>query len=74
MLHLWLFDALNQWGCDIVMNADWIIDVLSDLQTFARANDLAVLAEHLDDVAIVALAEIVSQYERAMHERQDASP
>lgn len=56
------------------MNADWIIDVLSDLQTFARANDLAVLAEHLDDVAIVALAEIVSQYERAMHERQDASP
>eukprot|EP00326_Haptolina_ericina_P031530 CAMPEP_0181247610 /NCGR_PEP_ID=MMETSP1096-20121128/44707_1 /TAXON_ID=156174 ORGANISM="Chrysochromulina ericina, Strain CCMP281" /NCGR_SAMPLE_ID=MMETSP1096 /ASSEMBLY_ACC=CAM_ASM_000453 /LENGTH=39 /DNA_ID= /DNA_START= /DNA_END= /DNA_ORIENTATION= len=39
------------------MRSDWILDVLTDLKTFATANDLPVLAEQLDDTAIVALAE-----------------
>jgi hypothetical protein len=46
------------------MRSDWILDVLTDLKTFASANDLPVLAEQLDDTAIVALAEIAALQER----------
>ena len=46
------------------MRSDWILDVLSDLKTFATANDLPVLAEQLDDTAIVALAEIAALHEK----------
>jgi len=37
---------------------DWIIDVLTDLKTFAVANDLDALAAKLDDTQLVAEAEI----------------
>jgi hypothetical protein len=51
------------------MRSDWILDVLTDLKTFARANELTALAEQLDDTAIVAMAEIAAlrekQYRRA---------
>ena len=46
------------------MRSDWILDVLSDLKSFATANDLPVLAEQLDDTAIVALAEIAALHEK----------
>jgi len=46
------------------MRSDWILDVLTDLKTFARANDLPALAEQLDDTAIVAMAEIAALNER----------
>lgn len=46
------------------MRSDWILDVLTDLKAFATANDLPVLAEQLDDTAIVALAEIAALHER----------
>lgn len=46
------------------MRSDWILDVLADLRTFAQSIDLPVLAEQLDDTAIVALAEIASLEER----------
>ena len=46
------------------MRSDWILDVLTDLKTFATANELPVLAEQLDDTAIVALAEIAALHER----------
>ena len=46
------------------MRSDWILDVLTDLKTFATANDLPVLAEQLDDTAIVPLAEIAALHER----------
>ncbi|MEL6101875.1 MAG: hypothetical protein AAFV87_17915 [Pseudomonadota bacterium] len=46
------------------MKSDWILDVLTDLKTFARANEMPVLAEQLDDTAIVAMAEISSMKER----------
>ena len=49
------------------MRSDWILDVLTDLKTFATANDLPVLAEQLDDTAIVALAEIASLHERTQN-------
>lgn len=46
-------------------NNDWILDVLSDLKSFALANDLGALAEQLDDTTLIAAAEIVSQTEEA---------
>lgn len=46
------------------MRSDWILDVLTDLKTFANANELPVLAEQLDDTAIVALAEIAALHDR----------
>jgi len=59
------------------MRSDWILDVLTDLKTFATANDLPVLAEQLDDTAIVALAEIAALHDRtqgnAHNEKQDSS-
>lgn len=44
---------------------DWILDVLSDLKTFAVANGLAGLAEQLDDTKLLAAAEIASKAEEA---------
>lgn len=46
------------------MRSDWILDVLADLKTFALSIDLPVLAEQLDDTALVALAEIASREEK----------
>jgi hypothetical protein len=40
------------------MRYGWIVDVLCDLKAFASSNGMSVLAEHLDDTAIVAAAEI----------------
>lgn len=40
------------------MTDKWIIDVLSDLRTFAQQNDLPALAEHLDDAKVIAASEI----------------
>ena len=42
------------------MAHDWIIDVLTDLKTFARANGMEALADHLDDTQMVAQTEIAS--------------
>ena len=42
------------------MGHEWIIDVLTDLKTFAVANDLDALAIQLDDTQLIALAEIAS--------------
>lgn len=42
------------------MAHDWIIDVLTDLKTFARSNGFDSLAEHLDDTQMVAQIEIAS--------------
>lgn len=40
------------------MRNDWILDVLTDLRTFARDNGLPELAERLDDAQLVAVAEL----------------
>lgn len=44
---------------------EWILDVLSDLKTFAAANGMSTLAEQLDDTRLVAAVEIASQKEEA---------
>lgn len=43
---------------EIVMQNDWILDVLSDLRSFAQENGLPRLAQHLDETALLAAAEI----------------
>lgn len=48
------------------MTNDWIIDVLSDLRSFADANGLAHLADQLDATRLVALAELASQKKGAV--------
>lgn len=40
------------------MQYRWILDVLTDLRTFAQANGLPALAEQLDDASLVAVTEI----------------
>ena len=40
------------------MQHDWIIDVLSDLRTFADNHSLGRLTEQLDDTILMAAAEI----------------
>jgi hypothetical protein len=42
------------------MQHDWIIDVLSDLRTFADNHSLGRLAEQLDDTILMAASEIQS--------------
>ncbi len=40
------------------MSKDWMIDVLVDLRSFAGANLMPGLAEHLDDAIMIAAAEL----------------
>jgi hypothetical protein len=40
------------------MTNDWIIDVLSDLRSFARQKGLNATADELEEVCLVALAEL----------------
>ncbi len=42
------------------MANEWILDVLADLKAFARNNDLPAVASGLDDLSVVAAAEIAS--------------
>ena len=42
------------------MQNDWILDVLSDLRAYARANGLPCLAQQIDATRMVALAEIAT--------------
>ncbi|MEO0401084.1 MAG: hypothetical protein AAF214_01785 [Pseudomonadota bacterium] len=53
------------------MRSDWILDVLTDLKTFARSNNMPALAEQLDDTAIVAMAEIAAMKEANNGQRHD---
>lgn len=46
------------------MGHDWILSVLSDLETYARQNGLRSLAGQLTDTALVARAEIATQSEQ----------
>ena len=53
------------------MRSDWILDVLTDLKTFARANNMPILAEQLDDTAIVAMTEIAAIKDEHNAQRHD---
>ncbi|GLQ34501.1 hypothetical protein GCM10007939_07840 [Amylibacter marinus] len=43
------------------MKHEWMIDVLSDLQNFAKQHDLDRLAEHIEDTLLVAASELAAQ-------------
>ncbi|MEL6375977.1 MAG: hypothetical protein AAFQ04_02120 [Pseudomonadota bacterium] len=56
------------------MQNDWILDVLTDLSTFAHQNGFGVLAEQIDDTRLVAAAELATEEEqRPNYERTTAS-
>ncbi len=42
------------------MGRNWIIDVLADLRSFARDNDLPLLSEQLEEAGLIAEVEIAS--------------
>ena len=44
----------------MLMQHDWIIDVLADLKAYASKNRLTALALELDDVTLIAATEISS--------------
>jgi len=44
----------------MLMQHDWIIDVLADLKAYASANGLPGLVRELEDIALVAATEIAS--------------
>ena len=43
------------------MQNEWILDVLTDLRTFAHQNGLPTLAEQLDDTHLLAASELASK-------------
>lgn len=45
------------------MKNDWIMDVLTDLHTFAFENEMKGLASQLQDAQLIAAIEIASQTE-----------
>ncbi len=53
------------------MRSDWILDVLADLRAYALSSDLPLLAEQLDDTALVALSEIAALEERKTGQPHD---
>lgn len=48
------------------MKNEWILDVLTDLKSFAHMNALPKLAEQLSDVAEVAAIELASADRKAL--------
>ena len=42
------------------MQHEWILDVIADIRSFARQNDLPDLASHMDTAWLLASAEIAS--------------
>lgn len=58
------------------MQHDWILDVLSDLRTFADNHEMGRLAEHLDDAILMAASEIKAGHNKVVmgaNEPKDSS-
>ncbi len=51
------------------MGRNWIIDVLADLRSFARDNDLPLLSAQLEEAGLVAEVEIASTHDTAPSQR-----
>ena len=47
------------------MGRDWIIDVLADLRSFARDNDMPLLSAQLEEAGLVAQVEIASKPDKS---------
>jgi len=48
------------------MQNEWILDVLTDLRTFAQNNDLGALADQLENTRLLAATEMASLGEGPM--------
>lgn len=53
------------------MRQDWIIEVLTDLQAFARRNDLPALAAQVETTLLVARAELAGKRADAGRDLRD---
>ncbi len=56
------------------MSQEWMIDVLQDLRNFAVKNDLAELAEQLDDTIHIAVTELTVKASQTVVSEQNAKP
>ena len=56
------------------MSQEWIVDVLSDLKSFARQNGMDSLAEQLDDTMMVAAAELAQSVKGDLTTLDDHAP
>ena len=54
------------------MHNAWILDVLADLQAFARQNGMTALSDHLDDTRLLAALELARDNEGM--QADDGSP
>ncbi|MEL6647237.1 MAG: hypothetical protein AAFY35_17250 [Pseudomonadota bacterium] len=54
------------------MEYKWILDVIADVRTFARQNDLPDLASHMDTAWLLASAEIASLPKDKAHDERGA--
>ncbi len=54
------------------MRYEWILDVLTDLRAFARANGLMLLAERLDEAVAAATEEIAGTRSAAAPAEREA--
>ncbi|PJI85329.1 hypothetical protein BC777_3330 [Yoonia maricola] len=52
------------------MGRDWIIDVLADLRSFARDNDLPLLSAQLEEAGLVAEVEIASHSDASVSQKR----
>ncbi|HBS48846.1 MAG TPA: hypothetical protein DEA05_01530 [Rhodobacteraceae bacterium] len=64
MLKLYL-PFVNISVATLMVQNVWILDVLADLETFASANGLPMLAEQLGDTRLTAAAEIEARTNEA---------
>lgn len=56
------------------MSQEWIVDVLSDLKSFAHQNGMDSLAEQLDDTMMVAAAELAQSAKGVPTTLEDHAP
>ncbi|RPE67290.1 hypothetical protein EDD53_1695 [Pacificibacter maritimus] len=51
------------------MRNDWILDVLTDLRTFAELNGMPATADHLSDACLVVAVELANKDPEAQVDR-----
>lgn len=56
------------------MKNEWILDVLADLEAFARQNGLTALATQLDDTRLLAALELTRDSEKGDTDEGRARP
>ncbi|MEM7731532.1 MAG: hypothetical protein AAF280_01975 [Pseudomonadota bacterium] len=55
------------------MQQEWLLDVIADVKSFARQNDLPDLASHMETAWLLATAEIASLSEDGFGDERGAA-